>query len=54
VTTFILIILVTVGFPTAVMLAFTWFITAAFDETSVLRRGCSRLEEAWIMRRVTA
>ena len=51
VTTFALILFVTVVFPLLVMTAVTWLISAAYDETSALRRGCGRLEEAWISRR---
>ena len=51
VTTFALILFVTIVFPLLVMTAVTWLISAAYDETSALRRGCGRLEEAWISRR---
>ena len=51
VTTFALILFVTIVFPLLVMTALTWLISAAYDETSALRRGCGRLEEAWISRR---
>jgi hypothetical protein len=51
VTTFAVILFVTVVFPLLVMGALTWLIAAAYDETSALRRGCGRLEEAWISRR---
>jgi hypothetical protein len=51
VTTLAVILFVTVVFPLLVMGALTWLIAAAYDETSALRRGCGRLEEAWISRR---
>ena len=51
VTTFAFILFVTIVFPLLVMTAVTWLISAAYDETSALRRGCGRLEEAWISRR---
>ena len=54
VTTFALILFVTIVFPLLVMTAVTWLISAAYDETSALRRGCGRLEEAWISRRALA
>ena len=54
VTTFALILFVTIVFPLLVMTALTWLISAAYDETSALRRGCGRLEEAWISRRALA
>jgi len=54
VTTFALIIFVTIVFPLLVMTAVTLLISAAYDENSALRRGCGRLEEAWISRRALA
>jgi hypothetical protein len=54
VTTLAFILFVTIVFPLLVMLAVTWLISAAYDETSALRRGCGRLEEAWLTRRALA
>ena len=44
-------LLFSMGLPLLVLFAFTWLISALFDEGSILGRGFSRLEEALIVRR---
>lgn len=43
--------LFSLALPLLVLFAFTWLINALFDETSLIRRGGTRLEEALIVRR---
>ena len=50
VTTLVLVLLVTMVFPLATMLAGRWLIVSAYDETSVLRRGFARIAAHWTAR----
>jgi hypothetical protein len=47
VTNLVLVLLVTVVFPVASMLAGSWLIVSAYDETSALRRGFAAIAAHW-------
>lgn len=54
VTTVLLVLLVTVVFPLVAMLAGSWLIVSAYDETSALRRGFARIGAFWTAHSATA
>ncbi len=43
--------LFSLALPLLALFSFTWLVNALFDETSLIRRGGTRLEEARILRR---